>query len=554
MFQKNLAALGLLLLLSMSNVMGQAVGINNATPAASAILDIVANNKGVLIPRMTSAQRLAIPTPAKGLLVFDNSVGENKFYFFDGTSWVAMAAFAGSPWLLTGNSGTTAITNFLGTIDSIDMVIKTNNTIRMKVAANGGNVGIGNITPTVKLDVDGALALRNSAGATLIASDNFSLTVGNRSYIQITSSIVDYNNRDFTLTTGLTSGQILVIEYTGSNYARMTNGSAISGGTGFLKLAGDRIFSANSIISLLWNGVDWIETSSNINAAGGLRTYNSSGSTQTFIVPPGVNKIKVKMWGAGGGAGDDISAKGGAGAYVSADVIVVPNSTLTLVVGSGGASLNSSTIASYGGGGANGLSNGVGYSSGAGGGRSALIVSGIEVLTAGGGGGAGSSVDGLPGSAGGIGVSFVTSPLGNGIGTGGSTGGFCASSSVAGNGGTAAAGGSCGAPVNGVSGIALNGAAGVSRCTLNGNAGSGGGGGGYFGGGSGSSNGGSGCTGGGGGSSYFLSTHTFNVTTALGAGNLAADITNPDYPGNNIGEGGNATHLNGFNGFVVISW
>jgi hypothetical protein len=40
----------------------------------------------------------------------------------------------------------------------------------------------------------------------------------------------------------------------------------------------------------------------------------------------------------------------------------------------------------------------------------------------------------------------------------------------------------------------------------------------------------------------------------LGNGNLAADTTNPDYPGNNIGEGGNSTHQNGFNGAVIVTW
>lgn len=554
MLQKVISVLTLALVISITSVFGQAVGINNATPAASAILDIVATNKGVLIPRMTSAQRLAIPAPSKGLLVFDNTVGENKFYFFDGTSWVAMAAFAGSPWLLTGNSGTSAITNFLGTIDSIDMVLKTNNTPRLKVAANGGNVGIGNITPGVKLDVDGALALRNGSAATLIASDNFALTVGNRSYIQVTSNNSDYNNRDFTLTPGITQGQILVIEFTGSNYARMTNGTAVSGGSGFLKLAGERIFSTNSTISLLWNGIDWIETSSNINSAGGNKIFNSTGGNQSFTVPPGVNKIKVKMWGAGGGSGDDVNAKGGAGAYISADVTVIPNSTISVIVGAGGASLNGSSLASYGGGGANGLSNGAGYFSGAGGGRSAILISGIEVLTAGGGGGGGSSVEGLPGSAGGVGVGFVANPIGNGGLAGGSTGGLSATSSSGGNGGTASVGGTCGVPINGQSGLSLNGGSGISRCTASGNAGSGGGGGGYFGGGSGSSNGSAGCTGGGGGSSFFLSTQSYNVSTALGSGSNAAETTNSDYPGNNIGEGGNSLHQSGYNGYVIISW
>lgn len=49
------------------------VGINptGALPDPSAALDIVAADKGLLIPRMTAVQRLAIPAPSNGLLVFD---------------------------------------------------------------------------------------------------------------------------------------------------------------------------------------------------------------------------------------------------------------------------------------------------------------------------------------------------------------------------------------------------------------------------------------------------------------------------------------------------
>lgn len=52
-------------------VFGQ-IGIGNKQPDPSAILDIKSNQKGVLLPRMSSAQRLAIVNPASGLQVYDN--------------------------------------------------------------------------------------------------------------------------------------------------------------------------------------------------------------------------------------------------------------------------------------------------------------------------------------------------------------------------------------------------------------------------------------------------------------------------------------------------
>lgn len=68
------------------------IGINTdgSSPAPSAILDVKSINKGLLVPRMTSAQRTAITSPATGLLVFDNTTG--TFWYHNGTTWTNLAA------------------------------------------------------------------------------------------------------------------------------------------------------------------------------------------------------------------------------------------------------------------------------------------------------------------------------------------------------------------------------------------------------------------------------------------------------------------------------
>lgn len=57
------------------------VGIGTTTPNQSAMLDIESLEKGLLIPRMHTAERLNIVNPAKSLIVFDLDL--NKFCFFD---------------------------------------------------------------------------------------------------------------------------------------------------------------------------------------------------------------------------------------------------------------------------------------------------------------------------------------------------------------------------------------------------------------------------------------------------------------------------------------
>ena len=63
------------------------VGINNENPDPSAALDITSTTKGLLIPRMTNAQRQAISNPAAGLQVFVTDFDGGSFMFYDGTEW-----------------------------------------------------------------------------------------------------------------------------------------------------------------------------------------------------------------------------------------------------------------------------------------------------------------------------------------------------------------------------------------------------------------------------------------------------------------------------------
>ncbi len=67
------------------------VGINtdNSDPDGSAMLDVKSTNKGMLIPRMDSTQRVTIATPATGLLVYQTD-GSDGFWFYNGTAWVSL--------------------------------------------------------------------------------------------------------------------------------------------------------------------------------------------------------------------------------------------------------------------------------------------------------------------------------------------------------------------------------------------------------------------------------------------------------------------------------
>lgn len=117
----------ILLLSPFLKCISQNIGINatGAIPHPSAMLDVSATTKGMLVPRMSTAQRTAIPSPAKGLLVFDNDV--NSFWFFNGTAWTEFSAGSTTNfWTPNG----TDISNI-----------------------NSGKVGIGTTTPISKLGI-----------------------------------------------------------------------------------------------------------------------------------------------------------------------------------------------------------------------------------------------------------------------------------------------------------------------------------------------------------------------------------------------------------------
>ena len=78
------------------NTYAQNVGINasGAAPDGTAMLDVASTTKGFLAPRMTSAQRTAISSPATGLLVYQTD-GIAGFYYYNGSSWTNISSGTG---------------------------------------------------------------------------------------------------------------------------------------------------------------------------------------------------------------------------------------------------------------------------------------------------------------------------------------------------------------------------------------------------------------------------------------------------------------------------
>jgi trimeric autotransporter adhesin len=124
------------------------VGINTPMPNSSAMLDVVSTSKGMLIPRLTKAQKNAVATPATGLLIYQNAPDSTGFYYYDGAKWVWLISQVNNiindttAWKPQGNAGTTA-SHFFGTTDNRPLTFKQNNKQVGRVDASNRNASWG---------------------------------------------------------------------------------------------------------------------------------------------------------------------------------------------------------------------------------------------------------------------------------------------------------------------------------------------------------------------------------------------------------------------------
>jgi hypothetical protein len=92
---KSLVLLIIVILISLGLNAQVAINTDGTNPDNSAMLDVKSTTKGALLPRMTTAERIAIASPVTGLTVYDLTT--RSYWYYNSTAW---AAIADSPWTL----------------------------------------------------------------------------------------------------------------------------------------------------------------------------------------------------------------------------------------------------------------------------------------------------------------------------------------------------------------------------------------------------------------------------------------------------------------------
>lgn len=233
------------------------VGINTTMPHASAALDIVSEDKGMLVPRLSLVQRGNISAPANGLLIYqtDNTPG---FYFYSASQWQRLAG--------TGD----AAGNYVDL--STDQTIVGKKTFNSDIKVNGHTVGRGG----------GQTATNLSIGANALATNTTGYTNTAVGHLALYSNTTGYANT-------ATGSNSLVSNTTGNNNSAVGNNALLLNSTGSYNTAtgSDALYNNTSgIYNTATGSRSLYQNSTGIfNTANGFQSLfrNTTGSYNTGL-------------------------------------------------------------------------------------------------------------------------------------------------------------------------------------------------------------------------------------------------------------------------------
>lgn len=222
---------------------------------------------------------------AGSIRMVDGTEGVGKVMVSDATGTASWAAAGALGWGLTGNAGTNPATNFIGTTDAQSLVMRTNNTERLHIAA-AGNVGIGTSVTNVRLQVaaDQADVVSNfyNANATGYAGIHYDNNAGGRAHVGFAgSTAVFWANMGYA---GTASNHPFVLTTNNQERMHITAGGAVGIGTNAPAAKFDVVDAGSGIVAR-FNGTNntgysvahWIR-SDNVGAHVGFFNPGVGGS------------------------------------------------------------------------------------------------------------------------------------------------------------------------------------------------------------------------------------------------------------------------------------
>lgn len=135
--KRNLIILAAFILASTMFAQAQ-VGIGTTTPNASAALDVQSTTRGILLPRMTGAQRIAIAAPADGLIVYQTDAVSGLWMRILGV-WVRLTSTNDSFGSSTGFAANTTGSLIAVVLGGTDVPLPSSQSLGSNITVNGAN-------------------------------------------------------------------------------------------------------------------------------------------------------------------------------------------------------------------------------------------------------------------------------------------------------------------------------------------------------------------------------------------------------------------------------
>jgi len=97
----------------------------------------------VALTNATTTEMNTISGPITGSILFNTT--DKNIYQYNGTNWAVIGSSTGG-WNTTGNTGTTSTTNFIGTADAQDFILKSNNSEKLRLVQDRGQLLVNQAT------------------------------------------------------------------------------------------------------------------------------------------------------------------------------------------------------------------------------------------------------------------------------------------------------------------------------------------------------------------------------------------------------------------------
>lgn len=112
------------------------IGDNPDVINPNSLLELESTNKGLLIPRLTTAGRNMMVNPPDGMFIYNSTLASPEMRI--GGQWISAANYnlLGGGWVTTGNPSVTPA-NFLGSTNNASLRLRTNNTQRIIIDSTG---------------------------------------------------------------------------------------------------------------------------------------------------------------------------------------------------------------------------------------------------------------------------------------------------------------------------------------------------------------------------------------------------------------------------------